>query len=243
MSLTRFSPQVVKAFGLPAAEPAALLRLAAPWFALALAAHAGRGLPFPGSQIAALVVSAIAVGLFGHAWQRFAATGERPAGPVVLVLGWRAFAWAGAYQLMLGFEGAVATLLGIVLEGVANAHALAFAGTQLFQLLFGPMLLLLPHLALARRGEGKASLAEMVAAGGLAVGLGYVLVNLPFLFVTLAWADVAVQLPDGPAFTFAAGVVQYLVSFLGLAVSAGYFGLVWTELRDTVTPLAARKPE
>lgn len=232
MSLTRYAPQLGQAFRLIASEPVTLVRCAAAWFTLALAAHFAKGLGLPGGGVIPFALNALAFGAFAVAWQRFVALGEKPKGPVAVHVGLRALGWAITYQVFLGFEAVVTQLFAIILAGNADAQIIALAGTQLFQLLIGPMLLMLPHAALWRKGEkGVATLQELVIAGGLAVGLGYVLAGLPFTLATLALAALAPMLPAGPATEIGLVVAQFVVSFLAVTVMAGYYALVWQDLR------------
>lgn len=244
MSLTRYAPQLGQSFRLIASEPATLVRCAAAWFTLALAAHFAKGLDLPGGAAIPFGLNALAFGAFAVSWQRFVALGEKPKGPVAVQVGWRALAWAVTYQVFLGFEAVVTQLFAIILAGQADASTLALAGTELFQLLIGPMLLMLPHAALWRKGEkGVATLQELVIAGGLAVGLGYVLAGLPFTVATLMLAELTPMLPAGPATEAGLAVVQFVISFLAVTVMAGYYALVWQDLRANTVSRMNPAPE
>lgn len=232
MSLNRYSTELAQAFQLPIERPAPWVRAIAPWFALALAAHflAGQGLP--GGGLIPFALNALAFGAFAVTWQRFVALDEEPGRPLSLRVGPRHLLWALAYQLLLGFESFPTILLGSSLADMENGKVIGIAVQEAFQLLIGPMFLILPHIALYRRGTGGASLQEMTLAGGLSVGFGYVLANLPFLVISLAWADLVGQLPAGQGTDIAAGLVQFLLSFAAVTVSSAFFAKVWLRLRD-----------
>lgn len=231
MNLTRYSPQLAQAFFLLVEQPAMLARIGAAWCVLALAAHAATWGQQPGLMLVALLLNALAFGAFGYHWQRFVALGEAPRGPLAVGVNLRVAAWALAYQMLLMAEAAPMPLIRQALAGDPNAVMYAQVGQQLFQVLIGGLFLLLPHIALHNKADGRPSLQEMVMGGGIAVGLGYVLANLPFLIATHLWKDVVVSLPEGLAAFMLAGAIQLLLSFAAVAVVSAYFALVWKQLR------------
>lgn len=235
MSLTRFAPQLAQAFRLLVAEPAMLLRCAAFWLVLALAGRFTVGMALP--PVVPFALNALALGAFAVAWQRFVALQEKPKGPVALAVGPRHLAWALSFQVFLGFELVVGQLLAALLADQDNSPALVMAGTQLFQMLIGAMLLLLPHVALWRKQDPGARLQELVMAAGLAVGLGYVLSRLPFTLAETMVGEAFAMVPQSPATGVLHIVALLLVQFVGVAVMAGYYALVWKELRATVKPM------
>lgn len=228
MNLTRFSLQLKLAFFQLVERPGTLARIGGLWFLLAVAAQiavlvAGEGgLPF-----AAAAINGLAFGGFGYHWQRATVLGD--SNP--LKLDGKLVMWALSYQLLLIAEAAPTPLLLQLMEGSPNAAAIAQAGQQVFQILIGGFFLILPHLALYQ-GDGRPSLMEMTMKGGLAVGLGYVLAGLPFLMAQHLWKDVAISLPATLPAQAIAAAIQTLLAFAALAVSGGYFALVWKELRQ-----------
>ena len=233
MSLTRYAPQLHQSLRLLGTEPVTLVRCAAAWFVLALAAHFAKGLGLPGGPLIPFALNALAFGAFAVPWQRFVALGEKPKAPVAVSLTLRSLAWALTYQVFLGFEAVVTQLFTIILADNTNADVIALAGTQLFQLLIGPMLLMLPHITLWRKEDKAANLQEIVIAGGLAVGLCYVLAGLPFTLATMMLVEITPMLPPGPVTEIGLVVAQFLISFLATAVMAAYYALVWQDLRAT----------
>ena len=245
MTLNRFAAELAQSFRLPLERPLPWVRAVVPWFVLALAAHFGGRLALPGEGFVPFLANALAFGAFAVTWQRFVALGEEPGQPLAWRIGPRHLLWALAYQALVGVEAAPLLLLGPALADMADGTVIGIAVQEAFQLLIGPVFLLLPHIALYRKGTGGASLQEMTLAGGLSVGFGYVLANLPFLMISLAWADVLPQLGSGPVPEAAAGVMQFLLSFAGVTVSAAFFAQVWSRLRaeaPRLRPEAAAEP-
>lgn len=245
MSLNRYSTELAQSFFLPLEQPGPWLRAIAPWFVLALAAHFAVGLGLPGGGLIPFGLNGLAFGAFAVTWQRFVALGEEPGRPVAIRIGLRHLLWALAYQLLLGFESFPILLLSSSLADMESGKIIGIAVQEAFQLLVGIMFLILPHIALYQRGEGKsgASLQEMTLAGGISVGFGYVLSNLPFLVISLAWADLVGQLPAGQGTEIAAGLVQFVLSFAALTVSSAYFAKVWLRLRVEAPRLGRPAPE
>jgi hypothetical protein len=230
MSLSRFTPHLSRAFRLPMEQPAPFLRGALPWLAVALAAHLLTLLPMKAAPLAAFILNALAVGGFAVAWMRFVAFGETPR---PLALGLRPLLFMVAYQVALMFESIPQPFLQMLLVDVKDGQLLAVAGVQLFQLLIGGFFLVLPHIALATRQEaGGTRLQRMVLAGGLGVGMGYVLGGLPFLVMNMLWDDVAASLPAGGLVDFVSHSVRVMVNFAAVAVMSGYFAQVWQDLKD-----------
>lgn len=235
MSLSRYSPHLGQAFLLPMSQPIKLLRLAGPWLALALAVPFLAGLDLPGGPLLPFALNAIAIGGFAVAWQRFVARGEVVSLPHSPVMVGRVLAWAVANQVLTAFENLPAPFINIMYPTDPTIGILA---VQLFQLLIGAMFLLLPHISLWRRQDERPNLQEMVLAGGLAVGLGYAVTGLPFMVMSTLLNDI---LPSADGIE--GRLAQVVVSFLAVTVSAGYFALVWQELRSTAPVLNGQAAE
>lgn len=227
MSLNRFSTELAESFQSPLDHAGAWARSLAPWFVLAVGANIAGKLGLVANGLVFFAISGLTLGLFAVTWQRFVALGEAPG----LKLGPRHLLWALAYQVMLGFESFPTLLLGPSLAEMENGTVIGIAIREVFQLLIGPMFLILPHIALYRRGEGGASLQEMTLAGGLAVGFGYVLAGLPFVVISLAWADLLPQLPAGFGVDVADAVMQAALSFATVTVVGAFYAKVWGRLR------------
>lgn len=228
MSLTRYAPQILDAFRLIATRPAASATIVVPGLVLV----AGSGvLAAQGEAMAAtaMMLSMLAVTAMGFFWQRALVQGE-PLSPLQVAP--RLILWMVILQLLQGFELAPTILFGLLLKDVPNAEAYTRTGIQLFQLLIGGLFLILPQLALGRWKQlAGTRLQEMVLAGGIAVGLGYVIVNLPFMLAAEVakglFADFAPQASE----TVVSVTLQVLHA-LNMVVMAGYFALVWNVLKD-----------
>lgn len=237
MSITRYTPHLGQAFRQPAQEPAAFVRIAAPWFALMLAGLAIRTLaPVPAAGTIALVMNAVALGGFGFAWQRFlggdqAAPLSRGAYALRLAL------CVVAYQSLQGFELVATILMGNLFAGFEHADLMVKGGQQIFQILIGGMFLFLPHFAMGTPAELRGTrLQEIVLASGISTGFGYVLGYLPFLMMSEMAREAF-----GPG--VALDVIQHIVNFLAVTVAMGYFALVWLDLRATAPgPSRAQEP-
>jgi len=243
MSLNRYSTELAQSFRLPLEQPGPWLRAIVPWFVLALAAHFAGGLGLPGGGLIPFALNGLAFGAFAVTWQRFVAWGEDPGRPVSIKIGPRHLLWALAYQVLLGFESFPTILLSSFLADMENGKLIGIAVQEAFQLLIGTMFLILPHIALYKRGEDGASLQEITLAGGISVGLGYVLANLPFLVISLAWADLVGQLPAGQGTEIAATLIQFVLSFAAVTVSAAFFAKVWVRLRAEAPRLGRPAPK
>jgi hypothetical protein len=238
MSLTRFTSVVSAAYRLPMEQPSAFAACVLPWLALAVAAR-WLGLVEGVPALAALVLGAVATGGFAVGWSRFAALQELPSWRDLAV---RIMLFSLAYQMARMVETFPLPFLRLALDGFRDAEILSLAGLQLFQLLIGSFLLVLPHIALARKSEaGGLRLQRMVLAGGLSVGLGYVMGGLPFLVMTMMWSDIAPTLPDGWPSRLGSALVETLITFAALSVASAYFAKVWMELKD-VDPFADKEP-
>ncbi len=235
MSLTRFAPQLSRAFQLPLSSPKAWGRAAIIPFFLILGAAWVRALDAGWASATAQAITALAFGLFGLQWQRWAALDEAPAWFPRTALLPRVLAWAVAYQILLAFEGFPAPFLAIMVGDRADAAVLVLAGLQLFQFLIGAMFLVLPALALARPNDGGAKLQELVLAGGLALGLGYVLAGLPFVLISQALAETKGGLPDTQAVIWGIRLLETMISLAAATVTGAFFAYAWTELK-AVTP-------
>lgn len=239
MSVTRYSPHIRQAFRLPAQNPAMLVRIAAPWVVLAAVALFLKDM----SGGLSMVLMAVAFGGFGFFWERFVAADQAvelsPGGKIVRLL-----LWIMAYQALQGLELFSALLLGILFEGQTNADVLIKAGQQLFQILIGCFFLILPHFALATKDEVRGTrLQEMVLAGGVAVGLGYVLSYLPFLFLTEIARSGFASLEQTATVAQAFSAVSFIINFFSVVIATGYFALVWTELRASAPRLGQQAAE
>lgn len=227
MSLTRYTPHVLDSFRRVVARPALAAGLIVPGLALVVGGQALAGMA--GLAPMGQGLSALAAAGMGYVWQRSLTEGEAMS-PVQMVL--RFVLWTLALNILQGFELAPQILFAIVLGNMPNAELYTRTGVQLFQLLIGGLFLMLPQLA---RGSWKelagTKLQEMVLNGGMAVGLGYVIVNLPFMVLSeLAKALFADFAPNAAEGTLA--MVGQSIHALNVLVVAGYFALVWTELKD-----------
>lgn len=228
MSLTRHAPQIVDSFRQLVARPAAAARIVVPGLALVAG---GQVLANSGGAVTplGLVLTMLATTGMCFLWQRQLVAGEALS-PVQAVL--RVLLWTVILQLLQGFELAPTILFGLLLKDIPNAEVYTRAGIQLFQILIGGLFLILPQLALGKwKDLAGTKLQEIVLAGGLAVGLGYVIINLPFMLLgEIAKALFADFAPDAGATTMAA--TQQIIQALNVLVVAGYMALVWTELKD-----------
>lgn len=224
MSLSRYAPQLGQALRLPVEQPRAFLLIAAPWFALLLLS---RSLG-PDQGLLTLALDTLALGCLGTNWQRFVADpgGFRPA--LSMMIGPRHLAWGIAMQIFYYFESVPALFLSLALQDSPNSMPIMLAAKQAFQLLIGGMLLMLPHIALKIRGDGTTPLQSMVLKGGVAVGLGYVLTQLPFVFLAESLNGFAAS-GDLPPLLLTAG--YGMMSVLNVTITSGYFVLVWLALR------------
>lgn len=227
MSLTQYAPQILDAFRQVVAKPVASARLIVPGLALVAG---GQALAFHfGAVPAGLGLSALATAAMGFLWQRELAEGE-PLAPIQMAL--RFVLWTVVVQLLQGFELAPTILFNILLKDVPNADLYTRTGLQLFQLLVGGLYLMPAQLALGRwKDLAGTRLQEMVLAAGLAVGLGYVVINLPFMVANevarALFTDFAPAAGEGVA-----AMVQQGIHALNVMVVAGYFALVWGLLKD-----------
>ena len=233
MSLNRYAPELAQSFQLPLERTGPWLRAIVPWFVVAVAAQFAKDLDLPGQGLIPFLANLLAFGAFAVTWQRFVALDEAPFRPVAIRIGWRHLVWGLAYQLLLGVEGAPALLVAKFMAGSADSQIYGLVAQEAFQVLIGPMFLILPHIALYKRDSGTngASLQEMTLAGGISVGFGYVLSNLPFLMISLAWANLVPELPQGQITTVLAVIMPMVLSFAAMTVSAAFFAKVWMRLR------------
>jgi len=124
--------------------------------------------------------------------------------------------------------------VGLMMPDGPDSQPIALVSKQIFQFLIGGMLLMLPHIALKRHGDGATGLQTMVLKGGLSVGLGYVLTQLPFVFLAESLND----LSNGGAVPPAVLTVGFAVmALLNATIMSGYFVLVWDQLRQDHQPL------
>lgn len=228
MSLTRYAPQIIDSFRLIVAKPAVSARIIVPGLALVLG-----GQVLADSQAAlmplGMALTTLAIAGMGFLWQRQLAEGESLS-PLQMLL--RLGLWAIILQLLQGFELAPTILFSILLKDMPNAEVYTRTGIQLFQVLIGGLFLMLPQLALGRwKDLGGTKLQEMVLAAGIAVGLGYVIINLPFMVAgevaKALFADFAPNAGDG-----AVAMTLQAVHALNIVVVAGYFALVWAVVKE-----------
>lgn len=243
MSLTRYSPHIGQAFRLPAQNPAILVRIAAPWVVMAVAGLLIKDAPVAGAGVLGMILMAVAFGGFGFHWQRFVGAAEAAAlTPAAKAI--RFLLWVLAYQALQGVELFSALLLGLLFEGQANIEVMVKAGQQLFQILIGCFFLILPHLALGTKAEVRGTrLQEMVLAGGVAVGLGYVLSYLPFLFLSEIARSGFASMTQDSVVEQASSAVSLLIHFASVLIATGYFTLVWIDLRATAPRLGEQAAE
>lgn len=228
MSLTRYAPQILDSFRQFVARPVAAARVVVPGLAVVAGGQvlaAGGG----GATGAGLALSMLGIATMAFLWQRSLTEGETLS-PVQFVL--RLLLWMIILQLLQGFELAPTILFGILLKDMPNAELYTRTGIQLFQVLIGGLFLILPQLALGKwKDLAGTKLQEMVLAGGLAVGLGYVIINLPFMVLgeiaKALFADFAPTAGDT-----AVGLTLQLIHALNVVAVAGYMTLVWVELKD-----------
>ncbi|CAA7625279.1 conserved membrane hypothetical protein [Magnetospirillum sp. LM-5] len=238
MSLSRFTPQAARAFQLPMERPGPFLRCVAPWLVVAIVARLAQATPAPGPSIG-FILQSLAIGTFATAWMRQVALDEQP---VRFGFSLRAVLVAVIYQVALMFESFPRPFLELLLDGIKDGPLLAVAGVQIFQLLIGCFFLVLPHVALSKPGEaGGNRLQLMVLAGGLGVGLGYVLCGLPFLVMNMLWDEAAATLPTEGLAGVAVDSVRLMISFAGIGVASAFFAQVWMVLQG-VNPFVNQTP-
>ncbi|MGE5516276.1 MAG: hypothetical protein ACM31D_10705 [Bacteroidota bacterium] len=228
MSLTRHAPQILESFRQFVVRPVAAARIVVPGLALVaggqMLAAGETGLTGLGLALTMFAITGMA-----FLWQRALVEGEPMS---ALQLAPRLLLWTVILQLLQGFELAPTILFGLLLKDMPNAEIYTRAGIQLFQILIGGLFLILPQLALGRwRDMAGTKLQEMVLAGGLAVGLGYVIINLPFMVLgEIAKALFADFLPTAGETTVT--LTLQMIHALNVLVVAGYMALVWRELKD-----------
>jgi hypothetical protein len=240
MSLTRYAPQIVDAFRQPVTKPIAFARALAPGVVLVLAGMAIRNAGFAGAAQLGLLLNAFGVGTAGFLWSRSVARPIEAEVPLVqLVIRW--LLWVVIFQMLLGVQLVPSALLASLFAGMADAEIYVRASLQVFQMLIGCLFLVLPHLALGRWKELPGiRLQELVIAGGIAVGLGFVITNLPFL--ALSEVTRAGFQDFAPEAAFAAATTDQIIHLLFVIVAAGYFALVWDDLKDTAASRLPAEP-
>jgi hypothetical protein len=232
MSLSRFAPHLGQAIRAIIEYPKAFLLIAAPWLLLLLLSRSLEpmlGLGAAQSGLLSLGLDCIALGGLGVNWQRFLyASAQDPTAKPSFGFGIRHLLWGAVAQIFSYFESVPALFVSMMMGDDPNALAISLAVKQLFQLLIGGMLLMLPHIALKVTGDKTTPLQAMVLKGGVAVGLGYVLTQLPFVF--LAQSLIGFQESgDLPSAILTIGYA--LMALLNTSIMAGYYALVWRELR------------
>lgn len=237
MSITRFLPQAAEAFR-RLKDVHALARAAAVPVAISLAA------PILATQtstggILAEVVNALAFGMFGVAWMRHVVGRAQPARPVHLRLGGREALYGLINYVFNAFAMVPMVLSAMLVQELQLGWLpMPLVGTlmlQAFMILIGAIYLMLADTALAEKGSGGPKLNEIVQAGGLAVGLGYILCGLPFSLAITAFGALV-----PPAETTEVRLIHQAVlvvpTYLAAAVTGGFLAMCWTELKATVKP-------
>lgn len=234
MSLTRYAPQILDSFRQIAARPAAAARIVVPGLAVLTGAQL---LVARGDSLAGLglVLGMFAITAMAVLWQRTLAEGEKLS-PGQFAL--RLLLWTVILQLLQGFELAPAMLLGMLVNDMPNSEVYVRTGIQLFQVLIGGLFLILPQLALGRwKDMAGTKLQEMVLAGGVAIGLGYVIINLPFMLAGEIAKALFADFAPSAGMTAMAMTLE-IIHALNIVVVAGYFALVWSVLKDLPSRLA-----
>lgn len=241
MSLTRYAPQILDAFRLTVARPAAAAGIMLPGLALVAGGHVLSADETSALRPVAMLLPVLAVTAMGFFWQRVVAEGEELS-PLQMAL--RMVLWMIILQLLQGFELAPTVLLGLLLKDTPNADVYVRTGVQLFQLLIGGLFLILPQLALGKwKDLAGTKLQEMVLTAGIAVGLGYVVINLPFMLAGEIAKGLFADFAPGASETTVLLVLQ-LLHALNVVIVAGYFALVWAQVKDVPSRLAqAIEPE
>lgn len=236
MSLTRYAPQMFESFRQPVRRPARFALSLAVGAVLVVAGQAAHGAGFAGAGQAGMLLTALGMGAAGFLWSVAVAGSDAPVlSPIQMMT--RLLAWTMGFQALEGVQMVASILLGALFAGMADADVYARAGGQIFQMLIGCFYLALPQLALgAWRDLGGTRLQEMVAVGGVAVGLCFVIITLPFM----AASDLArgLYLDFAPAAVFAAAITGPLIHLLWGIIAAGYLVLVWRRIREVAAERA-----
>lgn len=240
MSLTRYAPQILDAFRLPVTRPLAFARALLPGLALVGASVLVHDSGFAGAAQLGLLLNGLGLGAAGFLWSRAVAVpADESASTARILVRW--LLWAVIFQMLEGVQLVPSVLLASLFAGMPNAEIYTRTGLQVFQMLIGGLFLVLPHIALGRWKELAGSrLQELVIAGGVAVGLGFVITNLPFL--ALSEVTGALFHDFAPQASFAAAATGQILHLLYVLVAAGYFALVWTVLKDTAPSRSAAPP-
>ncbi|MGE5546763.1 MAG: hypothetical protein ACM33T_07695 [Solirubrobacterales bacterium] len=233
MSPTHFLPAVRLSYARLRSDAPALMRAGLPAMVIGFAVPAISLLPFPGADLMAMVLNALAFGVFGVAWMRFIAAGEAPGRPVHLRLGKREIMVA-VFSEIMGMFTAVPLILTAMMTDATGTHEwaplLGPVAVQLFLVLMGAAYLLLPDAALAVKGQPGRRLHEIVQAGGLSVGIAYVLAGLPFTLVVVL-VGALVPAPEGLPARLALQGVVLVPSILSAAAGWGVLAMCWKELK------------
>lgn len=238
MSLTRYAPQILDAFRLIVARPKESAVLLLPGLALVAGGQLAAGQGGATAGIG-LMLGMAAIAAMGFFWQRVLTAGQsgvEDLTPVQMVL--RLALWLIILQLLQGFELAPTILMGMLLKDMPNSEVYTRTGIQVFQLLIGGLFLILPQLALGSwKDLAGTKLQEMVLSGGIAVGLGYVIINLPFIVLAEIAKGLFTDFAPNAGEAVVAAVLQVLHA-LNVVIMAGYMALVWNLLKDVPSRLS-----
>lgn len=234
MNLLTFLPRATDSFDLLRRRFGALLRLA--WLPLItmLAAPVLQGQGGAAGQAAAVLLNALAFGVFGVGWMRLAAFGEEPGKPVHLRLGKRELLTAVVGKALEGFAYLPLIMMVLLVSQFDRlpvpAPLLAYVPFIVFMALAGMLYLILPDIALRDSGSQAARLFELVAAGGLPVGVGFVASGLPFIMVIGGLQWVLPAEPQGLGGALLAQAALFVPTCLLAAATGGFLALAWTDL-------------
>lgn len=176
------------------------------------------------------VTDLLARGVFAVAWLRLVGRGERPGGIAYFRLGRREILTALGWTVAELFVVFPAQALG---ASLAMASGIAFADLVMPLLALSHALLgsayLLPTETALKTGGGKGwQWPERVMKGGLAIGLAAFLAWLPVnLLLEAAKLLPEMELGDGVTLGL---IVQVVIRYLGVALTAGSMALVWNAL-------------
>jgi hypothetical protein len=174
--------------------------------------------------------------VFGIAWMRWLTGGGFKLG-----IGKREGLFAAASMILDTFA-ALPLMMTVLLISAAqlpvSPQLVGPMAIQAFMVLIGAVYLLLPDLALNVKGKPGPGLPEIVQAGGLSVGFGYVFATLPFSAAVFVLSTVMPTPTDLLTHTLEQAALLIPTTLSG-AVGWGYLALVWKELKATVP---AREP-
>ncbi|MBI2235988.1 MAG: hypothetical protein HYU60_03370 [Magnetospirillum sp.] len=238
MSLLRYLPQAIQSWSLLWNRKGALLRTAWPAALAMLATPVVAEIGGPYGRLAAMLLTAVCLGVFGVAWVRLAGLGEEPGTPVHFRLGGREIKYGVAAKLLEGFAMVPLIVVAVLVPEVGtlpiSAPLLAYGAYHLFLVLVGVLFLILPDIALREPGAPSPKLAEIIlASGGLEVGVGLVFAGLPF---TVPAASFDVQLPEAHSLGQALfnQALLTLPTLLAFAATWCFLAMVWVQAKAKV---------